>query len=80
MENKEKYIEIFTNLFNVGEDKLNEEFTSANVKEWDSIMHLSLVTEIEDAFNVMFETEDILRLSSYYSGIEILKEYKVELK
>jgi acyl carrier protein len=40
---------------------------------------MSLVAAIEDAFDIMMEMDDIIDLSSYEKGKEILKKYEVEL-
>ena len=46
---------------------------------WDSVGHMTLVANLEDTFDVMLETDDIVELSSYEKGIEILKEkYGIE--
>ena len=40
---------------------------------------MSLTAALEDAFDIMLETDDIIDLSSYEKGIEILKtKYDVE--
>lgn len=45
----------------------------------DSIHQLTLMTGIEDAFDIMFATEDALALTSYEAGKIILAEkYDVE--
>ena len=78
MENKERYQKIFKEIFEVETGDLNEEFTFKNVDNWDSLTHLTLITELEDTFDVIFETEDILHFGGYLNGIEILKKYGVE--
>lgn len=79
MTNLEKYNKIFCEKFS-----LNEGFDTENVKlneteDWDSVGHMNLITAIEDAFDIMMETEDILSFVSYQNGIEILKKYDVEI-
>ena len=49
-----------------------------DVAIWDSVSHLSLISRLEDAFDVMFDADDILHFGSYLNGIEILKRYGVE--
>ena len=39
----------------VNEEVLNEKFTFKDVPQWDSVAHLSLISELEEAFDVMFE-------------------------
>ena len=35
---------------------------------------MNLIANLEEAFDIMMETDDIIDLSSYEKGIEILKE------
>ena len=80
MSNLEKYKEAFVNVFGVDESELNETFNFADVDQWDSLAHLSLISELEEAFDVMFETEDILHFGGFNNGIEILKKYEVNFE
>ena len=34
---------------------------------------------LEDTFDIMFETEDILAFDTYVKGIDILKKYGIEM-
>ncbi|MBS5625952.1 acyl carrier protein [Butyricimonas virosa] len=72
MENVKKYNVIFMEVFSVGEEVLNDEFKQGNVENWNSIHQLNLVSYIEESFDVMLDTEDILGLTSYSKGKEIL--------
>ena len=38
-----------------------------------------LISELEDAFDIMFESEDILHYGSYENGKAILRKYGVEI-
>ena len=79
MTNLEKYNKIFVDVLGVNESVLNEKFTFKDVEQWDSVAHLSLISELEDAFDVMFESEDILHYGSYENGKIILEKYGVEI-
>lgn len=79
MTNLEKYQQIFINLFSISSEQLNDEFTFANISEWDSLAHLSLIGDLEETFDVLFDSEDILNYRSYQNGIRILKRYGVEI-
>ena len=79
MTNIEKYNKAFTEVLGVKEAALNESFTFKAVPQWDSVAHLSLISELEDVFNVMFESEDILHYESYENGKIILRKYGVNL-
>ncbi len=78
MSNRDKYQQVFEDIFNVEADALNENFTFKDIEAWDSMTHLTLISELEAAFDVMFQTDDILHYGSYLNGMEILKRYGVE--
>lgn len=80
MSNKEKYQHIFEEIFNVDSNELNESFNFKDIDSWDSFTHLTLISELEDAFEVLFESDDILHFGGYMNGIEILKRYGVDFK
>ena len=50
-----------------------------DVEAWDSVGHMTLMAALEDAFDIMMETDDIVDFSSYEKGKEILKKYGVDL-
>ncbi len=77
MSNIEKYNNVFKDVFRVDENELNENYNFKDVDSWDSLIHLTLISELEAAFDVMFETEDILHFGGYLNGIEILKSYGI---
>lgn len=78
MSNIEKYNKVFCETLNVTEDKLAN-LKYQDVELWDSVGHMTLVANLEDVFDIMFETDDIVDFSSYEKGKEILsKNYEVE--
>ena len=77
MSNKEKYNKAFMECFEVEEDQLPG-LAYQDVAAWDSVGHMGLISELEDAFDVMFETDDILHFGGFLNGMEILKNYGVE--
>ena len=79
MSNIEKYNSVFAEVFNVSETLLNDDFSSTSVDNWDSITQLGLVTAIEDTFDIMLDSEDILGFKSYAIGKEIVAKYDISL-
>ena len=78
MSNLEKYNEIFKETLNVSDDMLAG-LKYQDIKEWDSVGHISLVGELEDAFDIEMDTDDIIAFSSYEKGKEILAKYDVQI-
>jgi acyl carrier protein len=49
-----------------------------DTETWDSVAHMQLVSLIEDAFEIMLETDDVIDMSSYLKAKEILAKYGVQ--
>lgn len=79
MTNLEKYNQVFVETFSVEEDVLDDQFARGHVGNWDSVRQLSLVSNLEDTFDIMFDTEDILGMVSYKEGKNIMLKYEIEL-
>ena len=77
MTNKEKFDQVFIDSFSVTADQLNEGLVYQSVQQWDSIGHMGMVAALEEAFDIMLETDDIIDFGSYTKGIEILAKYDV---
>lgn len=75
--NPEKYNRIFMDVFSIEEKNLNANIVRGIIKDWDSLGHVKLITTMEDVFDIMFDTEDILEFDSYVKGKEILKKYNI---
>ena len=79
MSNLEKYNQAFIETFEITEDKLAG-LKYQDIEAWDSVGHMSLIAALEEAFDIMMDTDDIIDLSSYEKGKEILAkdDYGVE--
>ncbi|MBQ3388657.1 MAG: hypothetical protein IJG60_05540 [Thermoguttaceae bacterium] len=76
-ENQQKYDKVFIRNFNVEPDQLTD-LAYQTTPSWDSVGHMALVAELEDAFEIMLEMDDIIDLSSYEEGKRILGKYNIE--
>ena len=79
MENLEKYNNAFVQVFGVNVEELNDDYGKETVEEWDSVHQLGLIAELEEAFDIMFDPEDIMEMTSYAQGKELLSKYDVVL-
>ena len=71
MTNIEKYNRAFMETLEVSENQLSG-LKYQSIPAWDSVGHMSLVAALEDAFDIMLDTNDIIDLNSYEKGKEIL--------
>ena len=79
MSNREKYNKAFIESLDV-EDSQLDGLSYQDVSAWDSVGHMGLISELEDAFDIQFETEDIVDFNSYESGIQLLAKYGVVIE
>ena len=77
MNNMEKYTQVFVEMFGKSADEVKN-LHYQDIIEWDSVGHMTLVSSLEDTFDMMLETDDIIDFESYEKGIEILKKYNVD--
>ena len=77
MKSKNKYIEIFIKSLSIDKKKFNEKIKYNDIPEWDSIGHMTLMSDLEEGFNISIDTDDIIDFSSFKKGIQILKKYKI---
>lgn len=77
MNTLETYNAIFIETFQVKESDLNTDFNSDTIEKWDSVCQLSLVTNMEDTFDIMLDPEDIIGFKSYEEGKSIMAKYDV---
>jgi len=78
MSNVDKYAQVFCDVFEINHGQLIG-LKYQDIPAWDSVGHMALIASIEDLFDVMMETDDIIDFSSYEKGIHILAEkYSVQ--
>jgi acyl carrier protein len=68
----DKLRQCFSRALGVPLERVTDELAYNTIKEWDSVGHMALVAELEGEFNVMFDTDDILGMSTVAKAREIL--------
>tara|TARA_Y100000590_G_scaffold406968_1_gene496765 strand:+ start:1983 stop:2222 length:240 start_codon:yes stop_codon:yes gene_type:complete len=77
MNNLEKYNKAFIDSLSISEKKLNQDLKYNEIPEWDSIGHMTLISNLETAFKITMETDDVTGFSSFSEGKKILGKYKI---
>ena len=63
MERKEifdKMEEIFTDIMDLKDIKLNDETSADDIEEWDSLSHIQIIVAIEKAFGIKFSSQEMI--------------------
>lgn len=76
--NEQKLKKVFRTALEIEENLIEDTLTYNEIPQWDSIAHMTLVAEIEDQFDIMLDTDDVLDMSSFAKSKEILKKYDIE--
>lgn len=78
MSNLEKYKKAFIDSLSIDEKTFTDKLEYNQIPEWDSIGHMTLISTLEETFNITIETDDIIDYSSFEKGKKILSKYKIK--
>jgi len=76
--NSQKYDAVFMETFMVEASELSN-LKYQDVIAWDSVGHMSMVAELEDVFDIEMDIDDIIDMTDYKKGKEIILKYGVSL-
>lgn len=77
MSNEEKLIATFAETLEIERTQVVDELTYNSIKQWDSVAHMALVAALEETFDIMLDTDDIIDMSSVAKARDILGKYGV---
>ena len=66
--------------FNLNDKKINENWTSDDIAEWDSMGHLKLIMAIEQEFKASIEIEEMFQIKCIGDIEKILEKKKIVIK
>ena len=57
---EQKYKEAFVSALSISDGTDFKNLKYQDIPEWDSIGHMTLISELEEKFSISFETDDIV--------------------
>lgn len=78
MTNEQKLRRIFAQSLGINVEQVTDDLTYNTIPEWDSIAHMALISEIDDQFDTMLDTDDVLDMNSFAKAKEILIKYDIK--
>jgi len=75
MIDEEKLRKVFSESLSIDIGIVVDSLEYNTLSEWDSVGHMGLVAAIENEFNIMLETDDIINMSSFKMAKKILENY-----
>lgn len=73
MESKLK--SIFAESLGIDESIVTDNLRYAEIPQWDSVAHMALVAAVEEGFDIMIDTEDVIDMSSFEKAKQIVTKY-----
>lgn len=77
MSNREKYDSAFMTVFEIDAAQLTDKLEYRSINAWDSVGHMALMAELENAFDIMLDMDDVVDFGSYNTGLKTLEKYGV---
>lgn len=68
---EEKVLDIMRETFEM--DNVSADISQKNCERWDSLRHLTLASELEDAFDIELEPEEIAEMTDFSRVIAMLQ-------
>jgi acyl carrier protein len=65
--------EIFRDLFNDDQLVISRQTTAKDIEDWDSVMHVSLIIQVEKEFGVRFSSSEVARLQDVGELIDLVE-------
>ena len=53
--------------------EMRDDLTAADVEGWDSLTHVMIITEIEEAFNIRFKLKELNKLKNMGTLISLIE-------
>ncbi len=72
-----KLISVFSKALGINKEIINDKYSYGD-KGWDSVAHMVLIAAIEEAFDIMIDTDDVIDMSSFLKAKEIISKYGID--
>lgn len=67
---KNKVCEIVAGICGVEVSEVNENSTVGDFPQWDSVGHLSILSQVEESFDISFEPEEMMEMEDVKDIVE----------
>ena len=70
-------VQCFADALGVQSSIVVDELKYNSIPQWDSVAHMTLIAMLEEKFDLMLDTDDIIDMSSVAKAKEILSKHGV---
>lgn len=65
---------VFRDVFDDEALTVTDETTAADVKGWDSLIHITLMNAVEEEFDIKFDMKTIIKLKNVGEMVDVIEE------
>ena len=69
----EKLNEVFRDVFDDNTITVNENTTAADISDWDSLMHITLIGDVESTFGIRFMMKEVVTMKNVGEMADIIE-------
>lgn len=66
---------VFAKSLAISEADVTDELSYQSIPQWDSVAHMALVAAMEEEFDIMIDTDDVIDMSSFAVAKDIVQKY-----
>lgn len=70
----ERLQDVFTDVFEDDDLTIDRTTTAAEVGDWDSVMHVTLMLHVEQAFGIRFTSAEVAALSDVGELVDLIEQ------
>ena len=70
----EKLNEVFHDVFDNNDIVVTEQTNANDIEEWDSLIHITLISAVEDEFDVFFDMKTVVSMKNVGDMIDAIEE------
>ena len=69
-----KLNEVFHDVFDNNDIVVTEQTNANDIEEWDSLIHITLISAVEDEFDVSFDMKTVVSMKNVGDMIDAIEE------
>ena len=70
----EKLNEVFHDVIDINDIVVTEQTNANDIEEWDSLIHITLISAVEDEFDVSFDMKTVVSMKNVGDMIDAIEE------
>ncbi|MBP3481366.1 MAG: acyl carrier protein [Clostridia bacterium] len=70
----ERLNDVFADVFDDDTITVSEDTTAADIDGWDSLMHITLISAVEDEFDIKFDMKSVVAMKNVGDMADVIEQ------